>query len=204
MQIPTSTTCASLCLFHFQVIQRSALHLMLYPPSVSLVFGTLVATTYTRVVIKNVVDGPLSNDTGSIESMQLAKRWLHECKAHHKHCNSKNTGFLPKRLLDVGLRGLDMIRLCVCEQDSVTGPYITLSHCWGEAIFLKLIKTTFPMLRQGIPFEDLPATFRDAVNVCRELGVQYIWIDSLCIFHDSRSDWRTKSSHGACLSWGPM
>ncbi|KAK6827592.1 hypothetical protein PG987_010933 [Apiospora arundinis] len=32
-----------------------------------------------------------------------------------------------------------------------------------------------------IPWHDLPATFQDAVTVCRSMDVEYLWIDSLCI-----------------------
>jgi hypothetical protein len=35
---------------------------------------------------------------------------------------------------------------------------------------------------------DLPRTFRDAVRIGRALGVQYLWIDALCIQQDSPED----------------
>ena len=35
-----------------------------------------------------------------------------------------------------------------------------------------------------ILFEELPRTFRDAVDISRRLGAQYLWIDSLCIIQD--------------------
>jgi hypothetical protein len=41
---------------------------------------------------------------------------------------------------------------------------------------------------------DLPATFRDAVQICRLLKVPYLWIDSLCIIQDSDEDWRDQSA----------
>ncbi|KAF1828321.1 hypothetical protein BDW02DRAFT_484805, partial [Decorospora gaudefroyi] len=31
--------------------------------------------------------------------------------------------------------------------------------------------------------------FQDAVQICRRLGVSYLWIDSLCIIQDDREDW---------------
>ena len=37
--------------------------------------------------------------------------------------------------------------------------------------------------------ESLPATFRDAVIATREMGFDYLWIDSLCIVQDSDEDW---------------
>ncbi|OCL09822.1 hypothetical protein AOQ84DRAFT_266890, partial [Glonium stellatum] len=35
--------------------------------------------------------------------------------------------------------------------------------------------------KAGIPWSDLPVTIRDVIEVTRSLGINYIWIDSLCI-----------------------
>ncbi|KAF1970779.1 hypothetical protein BU23DRAFT_473000, partial [Bimuria novae-zelandiae CBS 107.79] len=42
----------------------------------------------------------------------------------------------------------------------------------------------------------LPKTFRQAIEVCRQMNVSYIWIDSLCIFRDKDDleDWNAQSS----------
>ena len=44
-----------------------------------------------------------------------------------------------------------------------------------------------------IPFLALPATFADAVWFTLGLGIQYIWIDSLCIVQDDTQDWLDES-----------
>ncbi|KAI8634705.1 heterokaryon incompatibility protein-domain-containing protein [Xylariaceae sp. FL1651] len=69
--------------------------------------------------------------------------------------------------------------------------YIALSHQWGTEPFIKLTEDNLAHLRLNIPYRDLRLTFRDAVDVTRELGVRYLWIDSLCIIQGSRtqSDW---------------
>jgi hypothetical protein len=41
----------------------------------------------------------------------------------------------------------------------------------------------------GIPLDDFPKTLRDAILVTRGLGIQYLWIDALCILQDSPKDW---------------
>jgi hypothetical protein len=40
----------------------------------------------------------------------------------------------------------------------------------------------------------LPPTFQDAVLITRQLGIQYLWIDSLCILQDSKEDWMAESA----------
>lgn len=40
----------------------------------------------------------------------------------------------------------------------------------------------------------MPKTFQDAVTITRNLGIQYLWIDSLCIIQDSVEDWARESA----------
>jgi hypothetical protein len=42
---------------------------------------------------------------------------------------------------------------------------------------------------EGMPYASLPKTFQHAVTATRQLGLRYLWIDSLCIIQDSREDW---------------
>lgn len=45
----------------------------------------------------------------------------------------------------------------------------------------------------------LSETFQDAITLTRQLRVQYIWIDSLCIVQDDRYDWETESATMAAV-----
>ena len=40
----------------------------------------------------------------------------------------------------------------------------------------------------GIPTFTLPQTIQDAITITRKLGLQYLWVDALCIIQDSASD----------------
>lgn len=42
--------------------------------------------------------------------------------------------------------------------------------------------------------ESLSKTFHDAIETTLELGLHYIWIDSLCIIQDDMDDWRREAS----------
>lgn len=48
---------------------------------------------------------------------------------------------------------------------------------------------TFEQRRRAIRISELPKTFKDAIRLTRKLGVQYLWIDSLCIIQNSEQDW---------------
>ena len=71
--------------------------------------------------------------------------------------------------------------------------YATLSHCWGGTQPVVLTKGNFDAFAHDVPFASLPATFRDAIRLTLALGLEHIWIDSLCIIQDSREDWATEA-----------
>jgi hypothetical protein len=63
--------------------------------------------------------------------------------------------------------------------------YAALSYCWGtKAPSIALHRGTIDQLRAGVPLERLDATIRDAVIVVRAVGLEYLWVDALCIFQD--------------------
>jgi hypothetical protein len=85
------------------------------------------------------------------------------------------------------------------ESSGKRANYITLSHCWGNTEHQPVQTTTQTLLQhyKEISWEALGQTFRDAILITRELGLQFLWIDSLCIIQDSGSDWETESARMA-------
>jgi hypothetical protein len=55
--------------------------------------------------------------------------------------------------------------------------------------FLTLNRHNLDTFRKRIPEEALSQTFKDAIVIARELGLLYIWIDSLCVLQDDTDDW---------------
>jgi Heterokaryon incompatibility protein (HET) len=49
----------------------------------------------------------------------------------------------------------------------------------------------------NLPYGHLPRTFREAITVTRTLGLDYLWIDSLCIIQNSIEDWANEAAHMA-------
>jgi hypothetical protein len=45
----------------------------------------------------------------------------------------------------------------------------------------------------GVPVDEFPATIRDAIIITRALDIKYLWVDALCIFQDSKSDWEIEA-----------
>lgn len=72
---------------------------------------------------------------------------------------------------------------------------VALSHRWPIKYPPKLLKA-MPARDSKVEFRwpDLTDTFRDAVTATKPLGLQHIWIDSLCIIQDDADDWGTEAA----------
>ncbi|GKU07105.1 unnamed protein product [Fusarium langsethiae] len=93
------------------------------------------------------------------------------------------------RLVEITKTG-SAVNLRLVDGTSECTPYVALSYRWGglEAVW----QTTTRNLESrvsGFPADELPRTLSDTVMLTRDLGVEWIWIDSLCIVQDDRDDW---------------
>jgi hypothetical protein len=66
----------------------------------------------------------------------------------------------------------------------------------------RTLKENVERRMEGFKLDELPRTFQDAIQVTRELGIKYIWIDSLCIIQDDPVGWEQESKrmHGIYAS----
>ncbi|KAI0896841.1 heterokaryon incompatibility protein-domain-containing protein [Annulohypoxylon nitens] len=160
----------------------------------------------------------LDPSIGSNQSLNKIQGWISSCQENHSYCTGCHSGadmFFPARVIDV--INADFGTISVKDKEQVVSQdkneimnqqvswsgstpnqtstrtypiYWTLSHRWGDPTKIKqLLRTTESQLREGISLSELSPTFRDAVLLVCRLGYRYIWIDSLCIFQDSTSDW---------------
>ena len=121
--------------------------------------------------------------TNSDRGFARAGRWLQNCLENH-NCGKVVSSRYPKRLLDLRQ---DKIRLFqAVKSNGRSAPYVCLSHRWGDVQHRRLISTvsTIEDHMKGIAWDDLPKTFQDAVIICRRMGIDYLWIDSLCILQE--------------------
>jgi hypothetical protein len=76
---------------------------------------------------------------------------------------------------------------------------LTSSLCqWGnESKRCITTQATLKSRKSSIPWDELPKTFQEAILVTRDLGLNYLWVDSLCIIQDSKVDWQLESAEMA-------
>lgn len=138
--------------------------------------------------------------TSSSTTLNKAYFWYESCLYSHDSCKRlpmSSPGWLPSRVLDIGVDGHSEWKLRITLKDIVQSPsppYMTLSYRWGSVTDILLLSSTLDDFRCGNPIEDLPQTFKDFVKVAWRFGIRYIWIDCLCIIQDSHNDWVTEAA----------
>ncbi|KAH7395183.1 heterokaryon incompatibility protein-domain-containing protein [Phaeosphaeria sp. MPI-PUGE-AT-0046c] len=134
----------------------------------------------------------------------LAQEWLHDCDKSHVGCQVQRQYRLPTRLIDVGSLHDPVLRLVETQHETVLSQhYIALSHPWGDTTsyeaFVTLCKDDssaghdLDRFKTSIPYDDLPKTFKHAVDCTRNLGIRYLWIDSICIVQGNGGDFPEES-----------
>jgi len=61
-------------------------------------------------------------------------------------------------------------------------------------MILTLTISNSEALHSNIDMKTLCKSFQDAIQIARQLGYSYLWIDSLCIIQDSEVDWVKEST----------
>lgn len=163
------------------------------------------AVTYLRFLLDDLastLDRASQQDnisTGSDATFELASFWLRRCLSEDEKCRQSSaatgTPFVPTRLIDVSN---DVVRLIESENDikgdNADRRYVALSHCWGLIPIIRTLIANYKDHQRNIDPVRLSKTFRDAVHATRKLGFRYVWIDSLCIIQDSKSDWEAEAA----------
>lgn len=142
----------------------------------------------------------------------------------HKKCNIPLAGgrfstIYPTRLIDVGSTQSSLPpRLVEVSTMDTTGSgsaqstgedtssdtlaprldYACLSYCWGQEYDTSCLlrEDNMTVFMQKLP--PLPKTIQDAVAICRNLGVRYLWVDALCILQGAGKqshDWEKEATN---------
>lgn len=137
----------------------------------------------------------------SVSTSRQVQKWIEECQAGHgrksSRCRKHVDVCLPDRCIDVFAdAGVELAtedplpNPKLVETRGKKGKYIALSYCWGEEEYnpLQTKESNYRQHQEGIPFHSLALTIQDAIQSARQLGVQYLWVDAICIIQDSSFD----------------
>ncbi|KAJ4129815.1 hypothetical protein NW768_006785 [Fusarium equiseti] len=94
---------------------------------------------------------------------------------------------IPTRLIDLHSNNSQNWSLIETEDRNDFPKYVALSHRWTTDT-PRLLKSNYLEFQRDQPDKALPRSYQDVFTLCRSLHIQYVWIDSLCIFQDSSDD----------------
>jgi hypothetical protein len=153
----------------------------------------------------------MSASTQDKESFKLIDKWVETCLHEHKLCQtSPNVARLPTRLIDISD---NKPRLITTESSGLSVDdirYATLSHRWNSSPFSKLISSNICQWHIAMELPELAPLFRDTIHAAKRLGLDYLWIDALCIIQSDEEDWNkeaammTRVYKGAYLNIGSL
>lgn len=149
-----------------------------------------------------------NESTGSSDTLDFISRSTALCfSTHHKTCaNSSGRLLAPTRLLEISDNRIRLVEL----DPFVEVKYVCLAHRWATrqlwdneenpasaysmSLRCRTLRSNLNKRKAHIVLEELLATYQDAIIVTKRLGIQYLWIDSLCIVQDDEDDVRLQIS----------
>ena len=165
-------------------------------PDLDVPLSILADTYVTRREVQSCVDA------------DLAKEWLAECESH-KHSKSQGDNHGDYLFRNSGFRLINAEEECLV-QETENRDYIALSYVWGgipttlhndegsdvKPVLLTTKDNVESLSKPGglssSKVEEsgarIPNTVHDAMEFTRQLGMRYLWVDTLCIIQDDLED----------------
>jgi len=132
----------------------------------------------------------------AITALDAARTWLRECRENHECSKHKQEEqWLPTRLIDLCSGHVDEVQVRKSSEIIKEAPYATLSHCWGHHVPDCLKLSTETELREGRKANLFCPLFQQAFAFTKAMGIQYLWIDSLCICQGDGGDWDVEAGN---------
>jgi len=130
--------------------------------------------------------------------------WLENCKEYHGKQCAPLLDYLSYIFLHPSGRGrghafrlIDVRDLCIVEFGAidvlrgVKPEYAALSYVWGGVSSLQLLNGNREEFRlSGLKSRraEIPKTVLDAIELTRDIGLNYLWVDALCLIQDNPRD----------------
>lgn len=136
----------------------------------------------------------IESDPHQKACQDLIRNWIVDCESHELCVSGPERTEMPTRVVDV-TSGMNPR---VVVTDGQRGKFIALSYCWGPQgkDLLVLDTETKAELFQGTLKEsNFARTHREAFDTARSLGIQFVWIDALCIIQGDAQDWVEESKN---------
>lgn len=179
------------------------------PSQIKYKFTTFTHQTTGSRAAEFVISRPPIIEDPSERGFQLIQKWLSVCSETHSNCKKcpysfdfidEDEVYLPTRILKIDAKK-EQPAVRLIDSHGMKGRYCALSYCWGSPEKMPLRSTTSNIHEHFEKFEwdKLPKTFQDSIILSSKLGIEYLWIDSLCIIQNDAADWSREASRMGSL-----
>ncbi|KAH7402611.1 heterokaryon incompatibility protein-domain-containing protein [Pyrenochaeta sp. MPI-SDFR-AT-0127] len=128
---------------------------------------------------------------------ETIRGWLSNCKEQHQSCwaqhhSSSSTKLSVEESLSINL--IDVHNECLVSAN-VYEQFVALSYVWGGDQFKCLHENTAQLFTKGglkAREKELSKVVKDAISLVKSLGVNYLWIDALCVCQDDEEEEKNK------------
>lgn len=139
-----------------------------------------------------------SGDTGGLKAQRRLKNWISACDREHEGCGGMEEKPLTHRLIRIEDHLSGKIRLV--EMEGEMGRYACLSHRWcSQTESASLRKNNMEIFKREIPNSLIYPLLKDVIKVVGECGLEYVWIDCMCIIQDDAEDWAQEATKMASI-----
>lgn len=119
-----------------------------------------------------------------VTNFQVVSQLIRECEEGHLHENWN----LPRYQSPTSIQLIDVEDMMVISA-TTRYRYLALSYVWGKHVSFETTSKNIESLCHkgglGTRMDEIPQTIKDAMDVVRNLGERYLWVDRLCIEQDN-------------------
>ncbi|OTA88703.1 hypothetical protein M434DRAFT_14919 [Hypoxylon sp. CO27-5] len=123
-------------------------------------------------------------------NVRLLRRWYETCLETHGTTCSEPPWLASDTSWPANLRLIDVRRRCLVEAPKPC-PYFALSYVWGSKTSpFQTTSSNIDAMKtpESITDQALPKTIVDAMELTKEMDVDFLWVDRLCVIQDSDTD----------------
>ncbi|KAG2110065.1 heterokaryon incompatibility protein-domain-containing protein [Suillus cothurnatus] len=127
---------------------------------------------------------------GQNVDIALLKKWIHICEHEHGELCERVWWRDAGDVLPKSIRVVDVTRMAVVRAPH-SCRFVALSYLWGgtgEEYWTTRANLKQRRTQGGLDVLVLPGTILDTIQLVRQLGERYLWIDALCIVQDDPKD----------------
>ncbi|KAI0107468.1 heterokaryon incompatibility protein-domain-containing protein [Nemania sp. FL0031] len=156
-----------------------------------LVFGKCsidIFTTQDEDASHFIRNRPINCSPGSTKSLGLVRQWLQQCQTSHVRCREFSQDYMPLRVLRISSGCSSCDFHVALDTTTKAEPFAALSYCWGGDQVYKTTKARIQSTDASLQWCKISKSLQDAIKVTAALGLQCLWVDSMCIIQDDEDD----------------